>query len=131
MKKRVNSVLAALVLAGIALFLTVEGAKAFCVYNKTDKKISVRQVEGHKMGHGLSVSIYPNGNECCNWQNKDCNKAGKKDSIVKFNVLESDGNIRPPELPEKKYCQYFAIQAGGWLTVEGRDGNYKCVRHDY
>jgi len=123
MKKKVNLVLAGLVLAGLAVFLTVEGAEAFCVYNNTDTLISVYQTGGHKTGRGFHKRIARGENECCNWSAKDCNKEGEKDSIVKFTV--SDVN---QDLP---ICYNVAIQAGGWLTVEGSKGYYKCVRHDY
>jgi len=43
MKKKVNLVLAGLVLAGLAVFLTVEGAEAFCVYNNTDREVVAAQ----------------------------------------------------------------------------------------
>jgi len=65
------------------------------------------------------------GNGCCNWQNKDCNPQGKRDSTVLFDVHYLKDNIR------FVICEEFAIQAGGDLTVEGSKGNYKCVRHDY
>jgi len=140
MKKRVNLVLAGLVLAGLAVFLTAEGADAFCVYNQMDTWINVDQTGGHKeyggaADPGFSGAIDPGDNKCCNWQNKDCNKKGKRDSIVNFDVYykASHDTTSPHKFPgETVYiCKYFAIQAGGWLTVEGSKGNYKCVRHDY
>jgi len=132
MKKKVNLVLAGLVLAGLAVFLAVEGAEAFCVYNQTDRRINVEQTGGHKKDSGFVRGIDPGGKECCNWQNKDCNKEGKRDGIVGFSVYYWKTAPGPGPIGVAiDICQDFAIQAGGWLTIEGKEGNYKCVRHDY
>jgi len=112
----------AVVFAVLAVFLAVEGAEAFCVYNNTDKLMNVCQASGSSGAKGLKEDIGPGGNACCNWQNKDCNKEGKRDSIVTFNVKK---------LEVWSVCENFPIQAGGTLTIEGEKGNYKCVRHDY
>ena len=127
MGKKVNSVFAVLVFAGFALFLAVEGADAFCVYNDTtDRIIQVEQVSGGKEGKQFKAKLTGTGEKsCCNWQNKDCNKEGKRDSTVTFNVYLGD-------YWQKNFiCTNFPIKAGGWLTVEGSGGKYKCVRHDY
>ena len=130
MKGKMNLFLAGLVLAGLGVFLMVEGAEAFCVYNKTDKQITVIQTSGHKKTHGFSLIINRGDSECCNWKNSDCNKEGKKDSIVKFNVFYQE--VRPPDrkIYDMDICEDFPIKAGGWLTVEGSGGNYKCVAHE-
>jgi len=119
-----KKIFAGLVLAGLAVFLTVEGAEAFCVYNNTDVVV-VAEKAGGDFIKAFSKKIPSGGNECCNWKNKDCNPKGKRDSTVWFNVryLKNDIGF--------DICTSFAIQAGGWLTVEGSNGNYKCVRHDY
>jgi len=134
MKKKVNLVIAGLVLAGLAVFLAAEGAEAFCVYNNTDVHdalgISRRPVVEalQKEGGGFYKRIGSSERGCCNWQEKSCNRGGKIDSIVKIDVYYKQGMI----LSETVYiCKDFPIQAGGWLTVEGSKGNYKCVRHDY
>ena len=101
----------------------VEGADAFCVYNNTDKLMNVVQASGASGAKGLNADLSPGGgNACCNWQNKDCNKKGKRDSIVTFTVRK---------IEVWKVCENFPIQAGGWLTIEGKDDDYKCVRYDY
>jgi len=131
--RKFNLVLAGLVLAGLAVFLAAEGAEAFCVYNNTSTfkgnvKIYVEQTGGHEKGRGFKVYIDRGGKECCNWQNKDCNKEGKWDSIVKFTVTAISSGAEG----ETTYtvCRDFEIQAGGRLTVEGRKNRTSCVRHD-
>ena len=122
--KKFNSVIAGLVFASLMVFLMVEGAEAFCVYNKTDTVIHVDQMGGRERTHGFSSKIKQGEKACCNWQNSDCNKEGKKDSIVRVNVYYF-GSFR-----NKDICYNFPIKAGGWLTVEGSNTNYKCVAHD-
>ena len=106
----------------------VEGADAFCVYNKTDIVITVRQTSGHKKTYGFGGDIALGDNKCCNWQNKDCNKEGKKDSTVKFDVNYIVGGAFSPITIN--ICGDVPIKAGGWLTVEGSDVKYKCVAHE-
>ena len=125
MSKKVNLIFAGLVFAALALFLAVEGAEAFCVYNNMDGVIEVEQTSGHKKTHGFSGTIDPGDNKCCNWQNSDCNKKGKKDSTVRFDVSYSSGAAGIRSAPIF-LCEDFPIKAGGWLTVE----NGKCVAHE-
>ena len=124
--KKFNSVVAVLVFAVFAVFLAVEGAEAFCIYNNTDAQISVEQTSGHKKTHGFVGRINPGDNKCCNWQNSDCNKEGKKDSTVRFGVSYKFAGGELPQI----ICKDFPIKAGGWLTVEGSDVKYKCVAHE-
>ena len=128
--RKFNSVFAVLVFAVFALFLAVEGADAFCVYNNTDTRIHAKQTSGQRSSHGLNEMIAPGDKECCNWQNKDCNEKGKRNNLVAFDVGYTGGSsgLRAYYVD---ICHDFAIQAGGWMTVEGKDGSYKCVRHDY
>jgi len=124
MKKKVNLLFAGLVLAGLAVFLAAEGAEAFCVYNNTDIVVEAKQTEGGNFHKRVG-----NSKECCNWKEKSCNKGGKRDSIVKFDVYYkvSDNRI----VPETVYiCKDFPIKAGGWLTVTGKKSDgYKCEAH--
>ena len=111
---------------GVLFFgLMAADVHAFCVYNQTDRTINVTQTSGFR-GYFVkfSVAIVPNDNRCCNWQNPDCNTSGKRDGIVAFDVY-------PQSHLSKKIICHVQIQAGGWLTVEGSNGNYRCVRHDY
>ena len=120
MNKKVGSSFAGLVFVVVAAFLMVEGAEAFCVYNKTNEQISVKQTSGGN----FSQSISPGERECCNWKEKSCNKEGKKDSTVRFDVYY----YVPFENKYRKVyiCEDYPIKAGGWLTVE----NGKCVAHE-
>ncbi|OPY72590.1 MAG: hypothetical protein A4E64_02848 [Syntrophorhabdus sp. PtaU1.Bin058] len=122
MGKKVHLIFAVLVLIILPAFLTVDSAGAFCVYNKTDTKIYVHQTGGQKTGfldRGFEAELNPGDNGCCNWQDTDCNKSGDREGIVTFNVGPYTWWI----------CENFPIKAGGWLTVEGSAGNYKCVAH--
>ncbi len=115
-----------LVVMGVLFFgLMAADVHAFCVYNQTDRTINVTQTSGFG-GYFVkfSVEIEPNNNSCCNWQNHDCNSSGKRDGIVAFDVY-------PQSKLSKEIICHVQIQAGGWLTVEGSNGNYRCVRHDY
>lgn len=126
MSKKVNLIFAGLVFAALAVFLAAEGAEAFCVYNKTDIKFEAKQV----VGGDFYWYIYPGDNACCDWdwQQKYCNKEGKKDSIVMFRVGFWTG--APSSLLWNHICTELPIKAGGWLTVTGnkKDG-YKCEAH--
>jgi len=110
-----------LVFAALTAFLAAGSAEAFCVYNKTDITIHVAQTRGG----AFKKNIPPGGKECCDWQNKDCNPEGKKDSIVRFYVGSEPGYL----LGWIIVCNDFPIKAGGWLTIEGKDDNYKCEAH--
>ena len=124
--RKFNSVIAGLVFVVFAVFLMVEGAEAFCVYNNTNTNMIVEQTSGHG-SHGFDKKILAGENKCCNWQNKDCNKEGKRDSIVKFTVKYS------PWGAVKYYyvCEDFPIRAGGSLTISGGgDRNFSCSTAD-
>ena len=127
--RKFNSVVAVLVFAVFAVFLAVEGAEAFCVYNNTDTVIYATQTSGGN----FSKSISPGEKECCNWKEISCNgvgsppKRGKRDSTVRFDV--DYYTPYSPHYTKENCCKDFPIKAGGWLTVEGSGGNYKCVAH--
>jgi hypothetical protein len=125
MKGKRGFIFPGLVLAAATVFLAAEGAEAFCVYNKTDKKIIVNQIEGQKNNRVRFYNEINSGdNKCCHWSNKDCNRKGKKDSTLKFTVTVIKDSWHAPHV-----CQNFAIKAGGWLTVRGTDGHYNCEAH--
>jgi hypothetical protein len=104
-------------------------AEAFCIYNKTDTTIKFHQTRGGSTSvDQFSGKLGPGGKQCCNWKNSDCNDEGKRYALVAFHVfVKSADLLRDYTL----MCEDVTIQAGGWLTVEGKKGNYKCVRHDY
>ena len=124
MNKKIGSVFTGLAFVVFAAFLAVEGAEAFCVYNKTDKPMNAVQTSGGNFGKNIPSG----GKECCNWQEKSCNKGGKKDSTVRFKVYYQGEGIRDWGYPT--VCEDFPIKAGGWLTIEGSNDNYKCVAHE-
>ena len=130
MSKKVNSLFMALVFAGVTAFVAVEGAEAFCVYNKIDKVVKVDQVSGHKAGYGFSKKISPDDNACCYWENSDCNKEGNKDSRVSFDVFIEQREVYKAD---ERICADFWIEAGGWMTVvkrqDARGDYYTCERH--
>jgi hypothetical protein len=124
MRKRTGSNFTGLALVVLTAFLAAEGAEAFCIYNKTAGKIKVTQAEGHKAGRGFKKEINAGDSACCHWSNKDCNKKGKKDSALLFNVEKAGYTYT-----DKDEICVAAIKAGGWLTVKGTDGNYICEAH--
>jgi len=130
MGKKVSLVFTGLVFVVLSTFLVVEGAEAFCVYNKTDKVVRVEQVGGHKAGYGFSVKISPDDNKCCHWSTSDCNKEGNQDSRVSFDVFIEH---REPYKTDERICADFWIEAGGWMTVvkkqDSRGDYYTCERH--
>ena len=125
MKKKMNSILTALALAGFAVFLTAEGAKAFCIHNNTaDIVIGARQTEGGNF-HNDNIDI--NTRACCSWQEKSCNQGGERDSIVRLDVYYQDRSGQYYVLGDKYICRNVPIKAGGWLAVTGREREgYKC-----
>ena len=106
-----------IVFLAVMLFV-VDHAFSFCVYNFSDTTVAVEEVKGGKFGKSFFAScLKPGQKACCNWKNRDCNKEGKKDSILKFNVYYGD---------YKFICQNFPIKAGGWLVVKGKNKHYHC-----
>lgn len=122
MSKKVNSVLVAVVFAALTTFAAVEGTEAFCIYNNTDRALQVIQKSGNVNTKGFNNNIDPGQNACCNWQNKDCNKKGKNDSTVTFDVIYE----RPGSQFLSHVCTKFPIRADGQMTVTGKDLNYNC-----
>jgi len=124
MSKKFNSIFMVLVFVALTIFVAVEVAEAFCVYNKTDTQIYVSQESGHKAGRGIEFFMDPGGKEeCCHWTNADCNKEGKRDSIVRFIVYKGSG------ASDKVICNNFPIKAGGWLEVIQKGDKYICTAH--
>jgi len=124
MSKKANLIFMAVVLVVFAVFLAAEGAEAFCIYNYTDIRIGVGQVGGGTTNVFKQFSAIPKQGEkaCCNWTNKDCNKKGKRDSEVAFDVYMLD---------ERSLCHNVTIPAGGYVLVKGKNGVYNCEGHGY
>jgi len=128
MGKKLNLILAGLAFAVSAAFLMVERAETFCVYNKTDKTIFIRQLWGNKTYPGYRGTLEAGGHGCCDWQDAQCNKGGKEDSEV--GVFIEYKTFERYEWRWIPICNDFPIKAGGWLTVVGEKGNYRCEAHD-
>jgi hypothetical protein len=123
---------AASALAGVTMGLGLFGAapaNAFCVYNKTSFDILfVQQMNGHedKLFKGFSAVVKPGKNACCNWQNRDCNPAGQRTSMVPFlTELRVSGSTVDCGTGKSIAGVYqtmnpnVPVQAGGWIQVEG------------
>ena len=102
----------------IALF-TIQSAHAFCVYNKTDIGIKVYQVKGGRKFKKFRAKLGPGQKACCHWSNRDCNKSGKRDADVSFQVFKD-------KIPREDICFEVYVKAGGWLVVKGKNGHYFC-----
>lgn len=98
-------------------------AEAFCIYNRTDQKMGVIQESGGKLARSFQANLDPGAHACCNWKNKDCNKKGHKTSILTFSVPWRYAD-------DDYYCSDVRVQAGGWMTIEGKGKDIKCHAHD-
>ncbi len=112
----------------IVLILGFINLYGFCVYNNTDIIIDVDQYGGGIFMGQFNAILKPGEKACCNWKNKTCNRSGKRDALLKFDVgTEPDPNFGH----NKTICNDFKILAGGALVVEGKNGNYHCVGYGY
>jgi len=116
MKKKAHSVFAALVFFVFLAFIVVGRAEAFCVYNKSNKKVCVKQTSGGKSRlSDYYAYLNPGESGCCNWKNKDCNKSGHRDQWLSFQVDEYD-----PYFGRQACINLICnidIRAGGWLVI--------------
>ncbi len=122
-RKLILSFISILLLASSNLF-------GFCVYNNTDVDIKAKQVSGGVIFKSFKKEIthYDGYNKaCCNWKNHDCNKEGKRDSIVSFDIYRYSQDIYDHW---KIICKDVKIKAGGYIVVEGKNGNYRCIPND-
>ncbi len=103
----------------------------FCIYNQTDKVMYVKQVSGGRFLKSFYAELMPGQHACCNWKNRDCNKEGKRDSIVRFNVYYKVTSKDGRRLIDKEVCHRCPIPAGGWIEIRGKYGQlYHCVTHE-
>lgn len=124
MGKKVNLIFAGLVFIALTAFLMVDGAEAFCIYNRTnDIVIKVKQTGGgyYIEGERFKEKINPGEHACCNWKNRECNMEGKRDSTVAFVITD---------INDVTICG-ISIPAGGWVEVKGKNGVYRCKAHGY
>ncbi len=112
----------------LSTFIFIINLYGFCVYNNTDTKIRVVEVEGGKSWKSFTQTLNPGEKKCCNWKNRDCNVEGKRDSKIDFHV---QGAIGGSKSPDWDMC-FISIKAGGDLIVEGRKNDYyRCIAKDY
>lgn len=123
MGKKLNFIFAGLVFIALTAFLAVDGAEAFCIYNRTDDiVIKVKQTGGGVvLVKGFKAKINPKEHACCNWKNSDCNLKGKRDSTVAFVITD---------INNETICG-ISIPAGGYIEVKGKNGAYRCEGHGY
>ncbi len=120
-QKKGAALLTVWIFSTLLVFLMTERAGAFCVYNNSDRQMHVMQSYGFEIGRGFDKFISSGDHACCNWKDKDCNKKGKRDSTVKFNVdyARFVFYFTP--------CADFPIKAGGWLSISGDiHKGYQC-----
>ena len=105
----------------LGLLLAPAGpANAFCIYNRSDKEVKVEEVGGGSFWRQFHDKIKAGDHACCNWKNKDCNKHGKRDSVLRFNVSYGGDDV----------CQEVEVEAGGWMDIK-RSGNiFICTVHN-
>ena len=127
MGKKVNLIFVGLVFIALTAFLMVDGAEAFCIYNRTnDIVIKVKQTGGGADPSqlvGFKAKINPGEKACCNWKNFDCNTEGKRDSTVAFVITYANW--------ENETICGISIPAGGYVEVKGKNGAYRCEGHGY
>jgi len=118
-----KTLLVVMMVLGMGFFAV--NTEAFCIYNRSDIKFFIWQAGGGTdvAPKQFRVDINPGGKECCNWKNKDCNKEGKRDSTLVFNVEKKAGD-------NKNIC-IVTIPAGGYVEVKGKNGAYSCEGHGY
>ena len=126
MSKKANLIFMAGVLVVFAVFLAAESADAFCVYNWTDDRIRVQQSneKGWTWLSAFGAELNPGEKACCNWTNKDCNKKGKRDSTLYFNVQKEE------KMHTNENICLVTIHAGGYVLVTGKNGIYRCEGHN-
>ncbi len=107
----------------VAVMVCTTRAEAFCVYNKSDIPIEVKQTKGYSSwGKRATWVIGPGQNRCCNYKNKDCNKSQEKTAKVEFRVFYQVAS-RPLVMCKKE------LKAGGWLTIKEKGDGFSCKAH--
>ena len=77
-------------LAFLALALCASHAHAYCVYNDTDREVSVTQ-ERHpdslRDERRFRHTLAPGGRACCERRNLDCNPEGRANAVLNLEVV--------------------------------------------
>ena len=74
--------------AALSLFAAAH-AQAYCVYNETDRDVSVvqeRHPSSMREERKLNRMLAPKGQVCCQFHNLDCNPLGRANSVVNLEV---------------------------------------------
>jgi hypothetical protein len=119
----------AIAILSVCLFASFS-AHAFCVYNKTSRKIHVSQPSNLK---GFNKYIAGGGKECCNWREKTCNSEGKQTSMLTLDssvrYYPYDGGSDAGFVNCGVHTNYGVVEtnevkleAGGWLVYEHNPG---------
>ena len=109
----------------VCLLLPAGVSQAFCIHNKSDRPWYADQVQGDSVRNPFAPKIRPGNEKCCDWDDKDCNRAGSRHARVVFDVkstLSSSGSA-------KIVCSGVTISADGEFTIRGSGGNYYCQIH--
>ena len=109
----------------ISLWVFYSGAAhAFCIYNKSDRSWYVDQVQGDSVRNPFAPKISPGDDECCDWDDSDCNTSKSRHARVVFDVkssLSSGGAMVA--------CSGVTIPADGEFSIRGSGGQYYCQIH--
>jgi hypothetical protein len=77
------------ILFAVLLACAVSTAHAYCVYNETDREVSVVQ-ERHpnpsRDERKLKATLAPKRHVCCEFHKLDCNPEGRADSVVNLEL---------------------------------------------
>ena len=109
--------------AAIVLLAFTGQASAFCVTNKSDTKMYVKQTTLNSTiwdSKRFEANLAPGESSCCNWQTKDCNKSGDPAAQVSFNVYYVTSNYY--------VCTSYEIPANGDLYITGTNNRYSYSR---
>jgi hypothetical protein len=71
------------------LFLAASQAHAYCVYNETDREVSVmqeRHPDSMRDERKLQRVLAPGSQVCCEFHKLDCNPGGRANSVVNLEV---------------------------------------------
>ncbi|MBC8022525.1 MAG: hypothetical protein H7Y14_05370 [Burkholderiales bacterium] len=77
------------VLATALTALAASQAHAYCIYNETDREVTVRQErhpDSSRDERRLDRSLAPGTHVCCEFHKLDCNPEGRENAVVNLEV---------------------------------------------
>jgi hypothetical protein len=77
-------------LAAIFLLAAASSAHAYCIYNETDREVSVvqeRHPDSLRDERKLHRVLAPKSHVCCEFHKLDCNPEGRENAVVNLEVL--------------------------------------------